>query len=243
MVKYCSKCGRQHADDASFCPYCGNDVRQQSSITPSNPPISRPPPSMQSAAGTSLWNQNFYRIRKKVLAVGNKYWIEDANSKLLGFCKQKILKLKEDIRIYTDENMNDELFRIQQEQIMDAWGSFAIIDSKTGTKLGSIKREWASSAFYKDKYEVYDTNNTLIGKIEETSGGRALARKFMPGGALVPEEMHLELNGQKVATINQEFKIVGDIWNMNCINVPPDFDRRVLLSCILLMGTIERSRK
>jgi len=243
MVKYCSKCGRQHADDASFCPYCGNDVRQQSSITPSNSPISRPPPSMQSAAGTSLWNQNFYRIRKKVLAVGNKYWIEDANSKLLGFCKQKILKLKEDIRIYTDENMNDELFRIQQEQIMDAWGSFAIIDSKTGTKLGSIKREWASSAFYKDKYEVYDTNNTLIGKIEETSGGRALARKFMPGGALVPEEMHLELNGQKVATINQEFKIVGDIWNMNCINVPPDFDRRVLLSCILLMGTIERSRK
>ncbi len=243
MVKYCSKCGRQHADDASFCPYCGNDVRQQSSITPSNPPISRPPPSMQSAAGTSLWNQNFYRIRKKVLAVGNKYWIEDVNSKLLGFCKQKILKLKEDIRIYTDENMNDELFRIQQEQIMDAWGSFAIIDSKTGTKLGSIKREWASSAFYKDKYEVYDTNNTLIGKIEETSGGRALARKFMPGGALVPEEMHLELNGQKVATINQEFKIVGDIWNMNCINVPPDFDRRVLLSCILLMGTIERSRK
>ena len=243
MVKYCSKCGRQHADDASFCPYCGNDVRQESSIAPSDPPISQPPQSIQTSAGVKLWNQNFYRIRKKVLAVANKYWIEDASNNVLGFCKQKILKLKEDIRIYSDESMSEELFRIQQQQIMDAWGDFAIIDSKTGIKLGSIKREWASSAFYKDKYEVYDANNRLIGKIEETSGGRALARKYLPGGALVPEEMHLELNGQKVATINQEFKIVGDIWNMSCINVPPDFDRRVLLSCILLMGTIERDRK
>lgn len=242
MVKYCSKCGRQCADDASFCPYCGNDVRQ-SSVAPTPPPISQPPASMQSTAGSSLWNQNHYRIRKKVLAVSNKYWIEDANSNVIGFCKQKILKLKEDIRIYSDESMADELFRIQQQQILDAWGNFAVIDSKTGARLGYIKREWASSAFYKDKYELYDAKNTLIGKIEESSGGRALARKFVPGGALIPEEMHLELNGQKVATINQEFKIIGDIWNMNCINVPPDFDRRVLLSCILLMGTIERSRK
>jgi len=243
MPKYCSKCGRQHADDASFCPYCGNDVKQQPSVESLPPPISKPPASMQSAAGSSLWNQNHYSIRKKVLTVGNKYWIEDSSNNIIGFCKQKILKLKEDIRIYSDESMSEELFRIQQQQIFDAWGNFAVIDSKTGTKLGNIKREWGSSAFFKDKYEIYDAGNRMIGKIEETSSGRALARKYMPLGGLVPEEMHIELNGQKVATINQEFKIIGDIWKMNCISVPPDFDRRVLLACILMMGTIERDRK
>jgi len=234
MSRYCNKCGRANVEDATFCQHCGSKMEQQ---------ISAPPPSMQTEAGTHIWNQNLYKIRKKVLTVGNKYWIEDGSGNLLGFCKQKILKLKENIRIYSDETLSDELFKIQQEQIFDAWGSFSIIDSKTNRKLGSIKREWASSAFFKDKYEVYDENNTLIGAIEETSGARAMARKYLPGGALVPEEMTFSLSGQKVATINQDFKIIGDIWTMNCLNVPPAFDRRVLISCILLMGTIERSRK
>ena len=70
-----------------------------------------------------IWNRDFYRVRKKVLTIGNKYWIEDENGNVIGFTKQKLLKLKEDIRIYTDESMSQEVFRIQQEQIMDVWGS------------------------------------------------------------------------------------------------------------------------
>ena len=112
-----------------------------------------------------------------------------------------------------------------------------------GALLGSIKREWLSSAFAKDKYEIFNQNNQLIGKIEETSAGSALARKYLPGGGLIPEKMTLELNGVPVAEINQSFKIIGDIWEMICKQIPQDFDRRVLLATMLLMGTIERDRK
>lgn len=46
---------------------------------------------------TDMWHQgDFYRIRKKVLTIGSKYWIEDSAGKVLGFCKQKLLRLKED---------------------------------------------------------------------------------------------------------------------------------------------------
>ena len=122
-------------------------------------------------------------------------------------------------------------------------GNFAVFDSTSGTLLGSIKREWLSSVFTKDTWEIYNPTNQLIGKIEEKSAGRALARKYMPGGGLVPEQMTLELNGVAVAEINQSFKIIGDIWEMNCHSVPPDFDRRVLLGTMLLMGLIERRHK
>ena len=191
---------------------------------------------------TTIWHQNFYRIRKKTLTIGNKYWIEDFDGAVLGFCKQKILKLKEDIRIYSDENMDNELFTIKQKQIMDMWGTFAIIDTHTNTELGYIKRN-IMSEFGRDSYEIYNTDNQIIGKIFESSLGRGLARKYMPGGALIPEKMTLELNGQTIAEINQKFKIIGDIWEMDCQKVPSDFDRRMLVACILLMGTIERSRK
>ncbi len=186
--------------------------------------------------------QNHYRIRKKVLALTNKYWVEDHAKNVLGFSKQKMFKLKEDIRIFTDEKMKTELFRIQQQQVFDAWGTFAVIDSNTNIPLGYIKRRALTSAFAWDEYEVLDANNQLIGGIYEEKG-RGLARKYVPGGGLIPEKMSLTLHGQPVANIDQKFKIIGDIWTLDCINVPPYVDRRVLLSCLLLMGMIERSRK
>ncbi|MGQ0798203.1 MAG: hypothetical protein ACT4OI_10150 [Methanobacteriota archaeon] len=82
------------------------------------------------AAMGDLWRQNYYRLRKKALAIVNQYWIEDQGGRMLGYSKQKFLRLKEDIRIYTDENMTTELFRIQQQQIIDVWGNFGVIDSR-----------------------------------------------------------------------------------------------------------------
>jgi len=193
-------------------------------------------------AVSPIWSQNFYRIRKKVLTVWNKYWIEDHAKNMLGFSKQKMFKLKEDIKIYTDEKMRTELFRIKQQQILDIWGTFAVIDSNTNQHLGYIKRKALASSFIRDEYELFDANNQLIGGIYE-EGGRGLARKYLPGGGLIPEKMTLVLHGQPVATINQLFKIIGDIWELNCVNVPQYLDRRVLLSCLLMMGMIERQRK
>jgi len=247
MGNFCTNCGKPIDPNDKFCPSCGAKIESEvnvpqqtatASVVPQQT-VKTPPP--QSSFG-GIWYQNHYKIRKKVLTVGNKYWIEDSNGQLLGFCKQKLFKLKEDIRIFKDEAMAQELFRIQQEQIMDAWGSFAVIDSATNSKLGYIKRD-IMSAFGRDTWEIQTVTKQIIGRIFEHSLGKALARKYLPGGGLVPEEMTVELDGKKVAQINQEFKIIGDIWNMNILDLSPDVDRRVMLACMLLMGNIERDRK
>ncbi len=138
--------------------------------------------------------------------------------------------------------MTTELFRIQQQQIMDAWGNFAVVDSPTNTLLGYVRRRVLSSAFVRDEWEIRDPAQQLIGGIYESTG-RGLARKYVPGGALIPEKMTLELSGRPVAEINQRFKIVGDIWEIQCHAVPSNFDRRVLLGGALLMSLVERARK
>jgi len=194
---------------------------------------------MQSVS--DIWKQDSYRIRKKTLTIGNKYWIEDAKGRILGFSKQKLFKLKEDIRIYSDESLSQELFSIKQQQIMDMWGKFAVVDS-SNMHLGYIRRKALMSGFIRDEWEVYDANEQLIGGIYE-SMGRGLARKFVPGGKLIPEKMIFKLDGRDVAKIDQKFKIIGDIWTLQCLNLPENFDRRVLLSCLILMGMIERARK
>ena len=241
MPQYCPKCGVKLVPGGKFCPHCAENVEELT-----NKPIFETPDANQSQPVTygdaDLWHQNYYRIRKKTLTIGNKYWLEDRNGTMLGFSKQKLFKLKEDIRIYTDESMSQELFQIKQEQILDAWGKFNVNDLATNTTLGYIKRH-IISAFVKDTWELYTVSDQLVGKIEESSAGRALARKYLPGGALVPEKMELQIDGHVLANINQEFKIIGDIWEMDCDRIPQSFDRRVLIACVLLMGMIERSRK
>jgi uncharacterized protein YxjI len=191
-----------------------------------------------------LWLQNHYIINKKALRVVDQYWIEDATGNKLAYSKQKFWKIKEDIRIYADDSMNHELFRVMQAQIIDAWGKFDVIDSATNISLGYFRRKALMSAFISDEWELYNTNNQMIGRLAEGTG-RGLARKYVPFGVgkLIPEKITMELNGYPVVQIDQRFKIIGDIWDVQIHSLPADFDRRVLLAGVILMAMIERQRK
>jgi len=46
----------------------------------------------------------------KLLALASQIYIRDASGNLLGYVKQKLFKLKEDINIYADENQTRLMF-------------------------------------------------------------------------------------------------------------------------------------
>ena len=229
-MPYCPTCGAVTAEGNAVCGKCGMRV---------DAPRAQGP---QAVVPSGIWRQNYYRIRKKVVAIANQYRIEDANGSQIGYSRQKILRIKENIRVFSDDSMKSEVFRIQQEQIMDMWGTFAVIDSMTNTCVGKLRRQALSSGFYVDEYLILDPYGQMVGRVAEREK-RGLARKYLPGGALVPEQLVVEFYGQPVAEIKQQFKIIGDIWEVDCSRLPPQFDRRVLLSAMLLMGMIERDRK
>ena len=140
---------------AVVCPGCGGPLtwvaqyaqwwcpKEQRYYPPAPTPATTAPAQAVATATSpvpSLWTMNFYRIRKKVLALTNQYWIEDQTGNQLGYTRQKMLRLKEDIRIFADESMTRELFQIRQQQILDIWGTFAVVDSGSNALLGYIRR-------------------------------------------------------------------------------------------------------
>src|SRR4029077_2269197 len=109
-----------------------------------------------------------YTIRRKVFSfLGQKFHIYDANEKLLGFSEQKAFKLKEDIRVYSDETKSDERVVIKARSILDFGAAYDVFDSKQAQqKVGALKRKgWTS--ILRDSWIVMDPQDREIGKIQE----------------------------------------------------------------------------
>lgn len=169
--------------------------------------------------------------------MGHKYFIEDGGGNLLAFCKQKIFKLKEDIRIYTDKSMTQELFRIKQENILDFSGTFQVIDSRTERTIGYLKRMGFKSII-KDEWILMDPNKQEIGRVKEDSTGMALLRRYVL--SMIPYKYKIYYRGHQIGTYNEKFTLIKDIYDLE-INGDPGFnlDRRLLLSIAICLDAIE----
>ena len=178
-----------------------------------------------------------YLIRRKVFALlGAQFHIYDTNQQLIGYCKQKAFKLKEDIRLYTDESMSKERLSIQARSIIDFSAAYDITDSFTGTKLGALKRKGWSSMI-RDSWIVMDADEREIGKIEEDSMGMALLRRFVAD--IIPQSFHLvDSAGTELATFHQHFNPF--IFKMSVkVNPQCPLNPLMVLASGLLLAAIE----
>ena len=145
-----------------------------------------------------------YTIRKKVFTVfGAKFHIYNGQGDLIGFCKQKAFKLKEDIRIFTDESMTKEHLTIAARSIIDFSASYDVTDSNTQKRLGALQRKGMKSIF-RDEWFVLDENEKEIGTIKEDSMMLAMVRRFL--FKLIPQKYHLsDHSGHQLADFRSHF--------------------------------------
>ena len=187
-----------------------------------------------------IWKQNQYIIKQKVLALGKKYYIYDSQGNLIGFVKQKLFKLKEDIRIFTDESMTHELLKVKQKNILDWSGTFKVKDP-VGVKIGYVGRKsWKS--ILRDTWKVWDRDKRELATLKERGGTFAVLRRFIGILQFIPKKYDFsDPHGTKFAEAIQKFKIIGDTWIVN-INPNSTVDKRLLVTAALMMDIIEQGK-
>lgn len=105
------------------------------------------------------------KLSFKLIALASQIYIRDANGQLLGYVKQKLLKLKEDINVFADEHQTQHLYNIKADRVLDFSANYRFTDNRGGT-VGSIKRKGMRSIF-KAHYEIYSSNGSLAMEIHE----------------------------------------------------------------------------
>ncbi|MBW7474035.1 hypothetical protein K0T92_04715 [Paenibacillus oenotherae] len=179
-----------------------------------------------------------YLVRKKVLSLlGAKFHIYDNSGHLVLFSQMKAFKLKEDIRLYSDENMSEELITIQARSVIDFSAMYDVIDAVTGERLGSLRRKGMKSIL-KDEWVILSPSESEVGFIKEDSPLLAMLRRLLT--SLIPQKFHVEINARTVAVFKQNFNpFVGKLNVDFSQDSDNQFDRRLGLAAAVLLLAIE----
>ena len=190
---------------------------------------------------TGLLESNHYLIRKKLLKIlGEKFHIysDDTQEELIGYSYQKALKLKEDIRVYTDESESEEIMKIKARNILDLTGGYDFTDSKTGESLGGVRRNFRKSLI-RDSYSVFDPDNQIYAEIKEDRLFSAIIRRILPPTKLFfPQEFTLDFPGNPPIRFTQKINPVIQKLSVD-ISEGNQIDPRIILGAAMVIIAIE----
>lgn len=179
-----------------------------------------------------------YLVRRKVLKLfGGAFHIWDPTGQLAFFSHMKAFKLKEDIRLFTGEDMTQEVLRIGARQMLDISATYDVVDSASGEKVGALRRKGLASML-RDEWLILDATDQELGKMQEDSLGKALIRRFLTN--LVPQSYALTVGDRPVGSMRQNF-------NPFVLKLSLDFsddvsgllDRRLGIAAAVLLCAIE----
>lgn len=187
-----------------------------------------------------------YTIRRKILTVvGAAFHVYDAEGRVVGYCRQKAFRLKEDLRLYTDESMSTELLTMKARQLID-FGATYDITLPGGQVLGSLRRKGLKSIL-RDSWLVFAPGDAghkgaqPIATITEDSGFKAFSRRFVPYvGMLMPQKMHLRAaDGREIATYRTHFNLFVYRLGVAIHEQDEAFDDLLVLAAGCLLAAIE----
>jgi len=134
--------------------------------------------------------QDAFFLRQPLTLMINRYEVstlgEDGKSadEPVAFVEQKRMKLKEDLRAYTDDTKSREVFRIKAHQVWDPRARYTVTDAE-GRKIGGLRKRFGRSLL-RSTWEIFDAQDQQIGWAQESSAGVALFRRFKDLLGVIP---------------------------------------------------------
>ncbi len=192
----------------------------------------------ESSSPTGSFAYDRYLIKRPFWSLfGRKYHVYAPDGSLVMFLKHPLMKLRSEFTIYTDESESTPLLLVKSRKVIALNMAHDVIDPSTGEKTGSIRSRGFKS-IVRDTWDLLDANDQVIGLMEEV-GASILRRvfKFLPG------RHKIELNGQLVATLKQNFRFFIKEVVLDLSPGGDKLDHRFAIGCALLALMSESARE
>ena len=179
-----------------------------------------------------------YMLHRQVFALAGKFRVYDPLNNLVLFSEQKMFRLREDIRVYSDETKTREVLSIKARQIVDFSAAYDVVDTEMNQKVGALRRKgWRS--LLRDEWEVLDENDNVKGLLFEDSVGLAMLRRLLLGSWL-PQNYDISFGEARVADLKQNFNLFRYELNLDfTMDVARMLDHRLGIAAGILLAAVE----
>ena len=179
-----------------------------------------------------------YLLKRQAIALTGKFRVYDPLGNLVLFSEQKMFRLREDIRVYSDENKTQEVLAIKARQIVDFSAAYDVVDAAYNQKVGTLRRKGLSSIL-RDEWQVLDVNDNVVGKLFEDSVALALLRRLLLG-SLLPQNYDMTFGETRVADLRQNFNLFRYELNLDfSMDTNRLLDRRIGIAAGILLAAVE----
>lgn len=184
------------------------------------------------------FQHNQYLLKRQVFALTGKLRFYNPQGELMLFSEQKMFKLREDIRLYADEQKTQEVLAIKARQIIDFSAAYDVVDPATNQKIGALRRKGLKSIL-RDEWDVLDASDNVIGLCFEDNMTLAMLRRVVLG-TLLPQNYDVTMGETRVADLKQRFNLFRYEMDVDfTMDAGQKLDHRLGIAAAVLLAIIE----
>ncbi len=184
----------------------------------------------------------------KIIAIAPQIKVTDSLGQTVLYVRQKALALREDVRIYADEQQQQQLYQLNADRILD-WSANYRVRTVDGLDLGNIRRRGMRS-LWNATYEVTDPNGQPTAVIHEENVWvkvlDGLVGEIPIAGMILPIFINpaylVDRDAQTVLRMQKEPAILEGKFTIEKRGDFAEREESLLLASLLMMILLERSR-
>jgi uncharacterized protein YxjI len=180
----------------------------------------------------------------KIIALAPQVRVMDASGNLVMYVRQKLLALREDVKVFADEQQQRQLFQIKADRIIDFSAQYNIT-AVGGGPVGAVKRRGMRS-IWKATYDIKDAAGMDAGLIHEENAWLKVLDAFaseIPFLSMFINPAYLvDLRGQTVLYLKKQPAFFEGKFTLDKRGDFSDADEKLLIGSLLMMLMLERSR-
>lgn len=183
-----------------------------------------------------MFDSDRYEVRQK-LGFGDRYniYVDGADEPFLTSA-QKRFRLREDFR-FDDAETGEEAFRVTADSVLDVAAAYDIVDSRSGERVGSVKREVVS--FLKHEYALLDADGNAVATVTEDSLLKAVLRRKVT--TFIPFSYDIVApDGSTLGSIDEAFSL-RDTYTVDLSAADGALDPRLAVIAAVVIDAIEEN--